>query len=521
MREFINVVETILLTETSRGLGARKPGDEFIRGNEKIYFSQIDFYPESGGKYQSLDQLKQAYDTLTAQLPIAPVQVNKPTARAGGFGIAQFKDEDDKILIYARFFDKIDPVKEKNKWANEVEGFKLNSGMGRKEQAGFKPTEVLTQLDNLTPHAILHQIAEKFTEHSYQYKFVAAIMQGQIPKIDIPKDDLPAFRDYFCEIVHPIALMTGVATGAVAKAERDLLAGEKFSDCTISFSSGKTQGLYDSLLTSPSGRVVKLSSKGGAGAKASVNNLYTALHELEGTEYSTLVDKFPLAKSIIDIIFTNGQIEGPLTLGVALEVITPAQREVIWDLKNKDTSYIEFAQQLAANPKILDSDLTKLWNRRVPKKPEQSKAWLHLLAGVAFIVAEHVNKKTDFPQAAAAILNGSGVVQVHTYTTGTYITSFDTVFPSETIKGVFLLADKVYYSTNINGKFTFSIETDNGKPPVNVERDDAVVSTVSSDEITSKIDDVASRTPMQGLRPTRAKRTISVPTDIETTRQKR
>jgi hypothetical protein len=41
---------------------------------------------------------------------------------------------------------------------------------------------------------------------------------------------------------------------------------------------------------------------------------------------------------------------------------------------------------------------------------------------------------------------------------------FNTVYPGESIKGVYLSSGKTYYSTGIKGNYTFKIDKGSGKP---------------------------------------------------------
>ena len=100
--------------------------------------------------------------------------------------------------------------------------------------------------------------------------------------------------------------------------------------------------------------------------------------------------------------------------------------------------------------------------------PEKVNLYYHLIAAVAHKAAEEVNDKTDFSKAAADILNNGALVQVYTKAKegkGQWtLSEFDTVYPGDSIKGVYLSAGKTYYSTGIKGNYTFKIDKGQGKP---------------------------------------------------------
>jgi hypothetical protein len=101
------------------------------------------------------------------------------------------------------------------------------------------------------------------------------------------------------------------------------------------------------------------------------------------------------------------------------------------------------------------------------------------MAAIAHKAAEEVNDKTDFSNAAADILNNGALVQVYTKakeSKGQWtLDEFNTVYPGESIKGVYLSAGKTYYSTGIKGNYTFKIDKGQGK-----QKDDDATASASS-----------------------------------------
>jgi hypothetical protein len=121
-----------------------------------------------------------------------------------------------------------------------------------------------------------------------------------------------------------------------------------------------------------------------------------------------------------------------------------------------------------------------------------------MTASIAYNVADYVNKKTNFGQAASEILNNAALVQIYTSTSVSAdtitITKMEAVYPSKTISNVYLDASKVYYSTGGKGNFTFTImkngatEKDvNPMDPVDTPDDEpaAAVSDAELDQISS------------------------------------
>ena len=116
----------------------------------------------------------------------------------------------------------------------------------------------------------------------------------------------------------------------------------------------------------------------------------------------------------------------------------------------------------------LSKNLLALAQSRKTDNPDSVNLYYHLMAAVAHKAADEVNDKTGFSAAAADILNNGALVQVYTKASeknGKWILEeFNTVYPGESIKGVYLSAGKTYYSTGIKGNYTFKIDKGSGKP---------------------------------------------------------
>ena len=114
----------------------------------------------------------------------------------------------------------------------------------------------------------------------------------------------------------------------------------------------------------------------------------------------------------------------------------------------------------------LSKNLLKLANSRTITDPDNVNLYYHLMAAVASKAAAEVNDKTNFSSAAADILNNGALVQMYTKATSGSTTwtlqEFDTIYPSKSIKGIYLSSVKTYYSTGIKGNYTFKIDKGSG-----------------------------------------------------------
>jgi hypothetical protein len=453
MRDLINIIESV-------GLANRKPGDRWRspRGDELV-FSDLTFYPQQGGKYETPEEFQAALDQAMQQRGIATpaLKWENPVKNTGGFGIAHFVDDQNRDVYLGRWYNEINPNRSQNRWNNDLpSGFTLQTGAAQKERAGYQPSEVLRgNMQNLTPDAIYSAVVTKFGQNSDEARAMAAYMASD-GTVEFPagKMNFAAFTNYFCEMLQPMALVMGKKRkGNANEAEARYLTQGGYSTCRISFSTKKNEGLFDSVLTNAAGQSIGISTKAKGGAKASVKNLDDKVREMQTTDDGRKVlERFPKEVSLLNLIVDGGQVGAPLNLGVLFNIITPEQQQEILGTRKLGP------QQIAGK---LSPGLQKIYNYRSPRDASKVVPFYHLVASVAYQVADHVNNNTRFSQAASAILNHGAFMQAYTQASqrGSMILldQFDFDYPCEAVTGVLLSAKKPYYSTGMKGNFTFQI----------------------------------------------------------------
>jgi hypothetical protein len=467
-----NILTTLELLTESTGLAGRKPGDVFRNPDgEQIVFTNIQFFPEGGGKFTK-EELDQTIDEVTDGIKVQ--WMNSQSGRSGGFAIASFTSNQGEVY-FGRFLESVKPNKTDNFVPNKIGDFSFASKAAAKTQAGLTPQDLLTDKFDLTAEDIIEQLAVSLGKDHPLFAVAQRIANGEkLPlHFNAPSDvSFSAFRDYFCEILQPIALQTGQYTGNAGEAAEIFLGGT-FSNAVISFDDSKNAGLSDSILTNPDGKIVKVSSKGGAGAKASVSNLLDSIEEMKQTQAGKkLIRKYQETIDMVNEMKKEGQAGAPLMLGVMFGVINEKEANQITDLKSQGPIDLDDIDSIP-----ITSRLKKMAINRSTKTPESTNLYYHLLAEVAHKAADKVNSDTNFSKVAADILNNGALVQVYTKAKegkDTWILQeFNTVYPGESIKGVYLSAGKTYYSTGIKGNFTFKIDKGSG-----VEKDKEEVSSV-------------------------------------------
>jgi len=460
-----DLLDKISLLVESTGLAGRKPGDTFKNPQgETITFKSLEFYPSNGGKLEK-EELEQSLEKLSNTTQI--VWQNNKSAKTGGYIIATF-DTPSGEVNYGFYKDGIKANPTDNYVPNQVGDYRFAGKAAEKIQSGLTPQDLLTKRDNLTSKEIIDQLRTKLGSNNILVKVATMVASGQEFPIRFPAPEgvsFTGFRDYFCEILQPMALQTGQYTGNAGEAAERFMDGS-FSDSLISFDSAKNAGLSDSILTKKDGKYIKISTKGSKGAEASVKNLSDSIKELEkNPDGKKLAKKYKDVIQLVNNIGEWGQANAPLQLGVEYGIIDEEDMLTILALRDEPAISLDDLDQTD-----LSDNLKTLARERETDNPDNINLFYHILASVAHLVAAKINDETNFSDAASDILNNGALVQVYTKAKESgkdwVLENFDTVYPGESIEGVYLSASKNYFSTGIKGNFTFRINRGDPKQGV-------------------------------------------------------
>jgi hypothetical protein len=227
----------------------------------------------------------------------------------------------------------------------------------------------------------------------------------------------------------------------------------------VSFNPNPGGQLFDSLLVNPKGKQIKLSSKGAKGAVASSVNILKAVRELEEAGMPQFAQEYSDVIRILKIVDQEGHAAAALTLAVDYGLITQEEAEVVLSLKPVPLKGFNINKVPG-----MTENLKKFYAERKAQDPNKIIPMNHLVASIAYTVANLINTQTNFSDAAADILNHSAFVQMYTEAkndkkAGTFvITGFTSVWPSKLFTEVAFTATKSYSSgKSSKGSFNFDI----------------------------------------------------------------
>ena len=470
MRELINLIESILLTEKSRGLLYRAKGDRFFTGKkdaptQSIIFDKTEYFPGMPGAYDTHEDMLVAYKKLENKLPgLTPV--NKPTSAMKAFAVLSLVDEATKQPVYfARFFNQIKPDMT-GAWKNsEIPGgFQLDKETSLKAGYALKPSDIFTPPARFKN---INQLLQAFRQSETAQPFVPGfeMLYGKKPQFPVftgASEYFTAIRDDLGEIIGPVALIQNLDMGTGAQAAaRDLLDGGDWSGSSVSFPSGKTNGLVDSYIVTSNGVEVGISSKGEKGATASVKNIGDGIEFVRtkgSDEQKKLLKKYAKQIKIIETISTTSTIGFPIQYALQHGMITQEIANIIPVL-------IKTGAKTFDGLNISEDTLFELTNLIGSKGAKTQlpnyNIGYHTLSAIAQLVADDINGDPVFGEACLKFLNSSPTMQLHASASkqkdgDVAITGFISKYPPNFRGTVELDPSKNYSATSAGGRMNFA-----------------------------------------------------------------
>lgn len=449
-----------IVTE-AKGIFGRLPGDPFVNqdGKEFKFVSAIAYPDAKTAKFATPQERDQAVAQFEKQANAQIQWTNAPTTGTLAFAVAELDDEDGNRVFWGRYLQqsKFDMM---GAWKNNQipAGWKLATKGAQKLQAGFDPqnlikTEnVFSDVNQIIQTVVANSpdpVKEVFSHNlqSLAHGQGAIVFPGMAPQME-------AVRDYFGEIMQPVALAGGVITGQAEDARLALADGAPWSKCKVQFPMAMNAALCDSFVIAPNGQEIGISSKGGSGAKASAKNLYDAYKKAEKEGNTDLINTAKFAINVVTIVADETALVGPFKLGMYLGI--PGITD---ELFNEVSLYVKTGKNTFDG--VTRNAREILSPYKVKEEVVGFNTGYAIMAAVAKTVAAAVNARPEFSQGALALLNQSSIIQIYTKMAkkgdDAVLTGFTAVYPPNFEGQVLMDGGKNYYSSRIGGKLAFYI----------------------------------------------------------------
>jgi hypothetical protein len=457
------IVETKRLAE-SKGFFGRNEGDKFTHQDGREYsIVQVVAFPDAQTqKFETPEARDEAIKQFQDDHGGAEIEwVNRPARNMLAFGIAQLDDQDGNHVFWGKYMQAVS-FDMMGAWANKQTppGWALQTKGAQKFAAGYDPQALIrTEQVFQGADSIINTVV-KNADDQVKEVFKEALQNLAQGRNDVVFPEMyeqqAAIRDYFGEVMQPVALMGGVIKGQAEDARRILADGAEWRDCKVMWPMAMNAALCDSFMIAPNGAEIGISSKGGQGAAASAKNLADAVKKARknGNEIVAPGGVAEYAASIVETIAGNNQYDGPIEVGKLLKVPgvddkLNAEIKQYIDSGKSDLDGLSPQAQKIAEPFAFKLE-TKGFNTGYA-----------LLSAASKTVAKIVNADDKFSKGAIALLNQSDIIQLYTKMgkrgNDAVLGEFKAVYPPTFSGKVLLEGGKNYYSSRVGGKMAFAI----------------------------------------------------------------
>jgi len=484
MREIIDKLDRVLLTEKSRGLLYRSKGDRFFKGKKDnpesvLIFDKVDYFPSQPGTYGSHEEMIEAYKELEAKYPTLQ-NVNTPTKAMKSFAIITLIDQESNQSVYtSRFFSEIKSDMAgawKNSELSSIPNeYQLEKEASLKSSYKLKPNDIFPSPARF---GSAESLLRAFENSEAAQPFVPGFKMmysdpPQFPVFENAGEYITAIRDDLGEIIGPVAIIQGLPMGSgLDSATQDLLGTGNWAGSSINFPSSKTAGLVDSYIMSTSGVELGISSKGEKGATASIKNIFDGVDQIKqkGTdEQKQLLEKYKDQVQLLTFLATASVISFPIDYGYSKKWIERETGDWIRYLIEKGAKDLTGVDPFAARQieKLVLGKGAKIDNPRY-------NIGYHALAALANMAAEDINKDKLFGEACLKFLNSSPIVQLHMSVAkekdnDVKVVGFTSKYPPKFTGTVKIDPSKNYSATDASGRMTFAYDTKgNAEEPTKV-----------------------------------------------------
>jgi len=437
----------------AKGIMGRVVGDRFQRGDDTLEFSGVVTYPQDRETFDDPAERDSFVADIEQQLNAQIEWTNAPNSGSLAFAIAELTDPalNDKPTFWGRYFRKAG-TDMMGRWSNSQvpTGWKLQKAGALKLDIGIDPQHLIKN-ENLYNgiDEVISTVAKNSQGHEIQQELLnglTSIKNREHPVFEGQIKNLPALRDYFGEIMGPVALMAGMVGGQAEDARQELMNGAEWSSYGVKWPQEMNFALVDSIFVGPDGTEVGISSKGGSGARASAKNIADAIAKAS----NELKQAHSFTVEVLNIIQENSAAQGPFRLAEFLGVLpTGLEKEILTYAKEGKTDY-----------EGLSSAAQELFTYGTPRQDVPGfNTGYALVALLAKKVAKLINENPGFGPGCLAFLNQSSIVQLYCKMgkqgENARVTGWDAVYPPNFQGTVVLDGSKNYYSSRIGGKFAF------------------------------------------------------------------
>lgn len=450
-REFITKEIPSLLE--SRGVTARSPGERYINNSDKNDFRVIQnvtaISPENKAAFDTAQELQ---DVLTKIIPAGKntIEDNKMTSDTRAAIVATVSTSDDQTEYWVRYIKAVPATGLHGLWKT-LRGFSYDHPRSHSEKIKIKPSDLIVDQSPRTLEQLVAQIQQSINaigDEQLDDIMTQAVTQAAEGKPLVIKNGAKysaAIAKYAGEYLGVLELMSGRMLGGDLARAMDALEVKTFRGSTVVFPQDTRQELYDSVLTTADGKVIRISTKMDQGGSSS------SLSGVVSQISPEIEQRYPNGSRILKILGTKLGVDSVLDTAVDYKVIT-----------KEDADEVRVLDKSSKDPNIIKSPALRaiLAAQKIRPGSYQRMGYTirrHLMAALANKTIATLNQDPEVLDALRDALNNNSYLQMVTSArvAGQDLqVDFYTKFPAE-FRGKPKLVNSAFWSTGEQGRITF------------------------------------------------------------------
>jgi hypothetical protein len=442
----------------SRGVTARTPGETYVsvsNPSDVLTFQEVIVIPDNAPAFETADDLLDAIDQV---IPAGERRIEDNNSNQGTKAavIARVTDIEGNDQYWIRYLKSIPAKGVHGTWAT-LNGYKYGKA-AKQESIPIKPTDIIKDDGFRSADTLAQEVKTNVagmvqgTAHeplaSMINQAVDLAARGQVAPIPGAAEYAAVIGKYAGEYLGPIAVIKGnVRKGDIDKMLK-VYNLKSLAGSTVSFPQDAANALVDSLIKTPTGIELGISTKlkKGGGAASSLKGIVNLVTP-------QIREKYPKGTQIIEILGTKSAHDGPLEVSKMYGIITDGDITAINRLDKSSQNINDLMSpklQAMARAQGIAKDTMASGDYRV---------YFHAMTALVNAMVSRVNQDPEFYEAMKLALNNNNFLQLLTDArvkgkdlTLDYMGKYPAVF-----EGKPQLWNKTYFATGNKGRIGFKL----------------------------------------------------------------
>lgn len=443
----------------SRGVTARAPGEQYVSDvdpDDILTIQNIDVLPDGASGYESFEELEAAIKNSIKD-ENARINDNDPQSSSRAAIIATLIDKNNKPQYWVRFLKGIPDKGVHGLWKT-LKGYQYTKGKAQ-ETIPIKPSDLITDDSYRTTDAAASTVMAGLANQvkGTPYESLIGVMDqaiklarsGRVAPIEGAGQYYNVLQKYGGEYLGPMALIDGNFQGGDTPKMLQAFGLQSLKGSRVAFPQDTAMELIDSIIKTPDGQRIEVSSKisTAGGAASSLSGVAKQITD-------EMRSDFPRGTKIIEMLGTLSSVNGPLRVAKEFGIIDDNDIIAMDNLTKTSKDINDLGTE-----KLISMTKAQGVQKGTFERSDYRVFW-HALTAIMNAVIPVVNNDEEFKQAMIAALNNNNYVVIATKgvqsgdsVTLDYATKFPAVF-----SGAPQLKNKTYFATGQKGRIGFKME---------------------------------------------------------------